>query len=489
MLFNSYIFIFVFLPITLLGYYLLNKFRCYKISQGYLLAASLYFYAYFNVSYLWIIVSSILFNFFINKMLHNTMKQQARKLILVFGLLCNLGLFVYFKYSNFFIDNINSIFGTSFFLEKILLPLGISFFTFQQVSYIIDCYRNEVPDYSFLHYASFVAFFPQLIAGPIVTHDEIVPQFEDISKKKPNFDNLSKGLYAFAFGLAKKVLIADLFGQVVTAGYADILGLNSTSAIVLMLAYTIQIYFDFSGYCDMATGIGLMFNINITQNFNSPYRAYSIPEFWQRWHITLTRFFKKYVYFPLGGNRKGKARTYVNILIVFLVSGFWHGASFTFVLWGCLHGIANALSKMFQKPIKRLHPVFNWLVTFIFINITWVYFRAPTIGDANSIIKTAFSLNFGSIPEAMASMFRPRILINLSSVINSVYFKLNSVPSLYYMAVALVLALFASMCMKNTNERIELFKPTVGRSIVTVILMVCSIVSLSGVSTFLYFNF
>ena len=204
MLFNSYVFIFLFLPITLVGYYLLNRFKRYTIAQAYLFAASIFFYAYFNIVYLWIIIASILFNYTASRLLHRPYAQAKRKLILIIALLCNVGLFVYFKYSNFLINNINAVFKTTFFLEKILLPLGISFFSFQQVSYVIDTYRREVPEYSFINYATFVAFFPQLIAGPIVLHDEIIPQFEDKENKRFNFDNFSKGIYAFAFGPCKE---------------------------------------------------------------------------------------------------------------------------------------------------------------------------------------------------------------------------------------------------------------------------------------------
>lgn len=489
MLFNSYIFIFLFLPLTLLIYFFANHLKKYNLAQAFLLCASIVFYGYFNTSYVWIIVSSILLNYTISKLLHKVSLQPARKALLIFALLSNLGMFMYFKYFDFFIININTIFATDFTLKNILLPLGISFFTFQQVSYIVDSYRNEVPDYSFLHYGTFVAFFPQLIAGPIVLHNEIVPQFLDIKKKRFNFDNFSRGLKAFVFGLAKKVIIADLFGRVVAAGYKDISGLTSISSILLILSYTIQIYFDFSGYCDMATGIGLMFNINITQNFNSPYKAYTITEFWQRWHITLTRFFKKYLYFPLGGNRKGKIRTYVNIFIVFLVSGFWHGANFTFILWGALHGVANIVTKIFSKRINKLHSAFNWIVTFIFINITWVYFRAPSIGVANTIILKAASLGGGSISGEMLSAFRPSFLITVLTSINQTFALLNSMPRTLYMILYMGFAMVALLCMKNTNERIDKFKPTIYSSIVVSALLVISIISLSSVSTFLYFNF
>ena len=260
-----------------------------------------------------------------------------KKAIFIIGLLSNIGILFYYKYMGFFIQNINVLFKTNFLITKLLLPLGISFFTFQQLSYVIDSYLGRVKTYSFRQYVLFVTFFPQLIAGPIVLHDEIIPQFKNIDKKTFNWNNFSEGLMAFSFGMAKKVIIADSFGNVVNYGFANLAGLDSTNAIFTMLSYTIQIYFDFSGYCDMATGIAKMFNIDLPINFNSPYKALSITEFWKRWHITLTRFLRTYIYFPLGGNRKGQCRTYLNLFIVFLVSGLWHGANYTFIVWGILH--------------------------------------------------------------------------------------------------------------------------------------------------------
>ncbi|QQO10192.1 MBOAT family O-acyltransferase [Breznakiella homolactica] len=409
-----------------------------------------------------------------------------RKIWLILALFSNLAVLLYFKYYDFFFININRIFGSSFALKHLLLPLGISFFTFQQLSYIIDSYRGEVPDYNFLDYALFVTYFPQLIAGPIVTHDEMVPQFADESKKRFQFEQFSKGLYAFAFGLAKKVLIADTFGNAVTWGYSNVGLLNSTNGILLMLFYTFQIYFDFSGYCDMATGIGKMFNIDITMNFNSPYRALTIVDFWKRWHITLTRFFTRYVYIPLGGNRKGQARTYLNTMIVFLISGLWHGANWTFVLWGFLHGAFSIITRIFKNFFDKLHPAFSWIITFLFINLSWIYFRADSISQANAIIKIIGGLNFGNIKPDFIQPFASKFAIMFLSQIP--YIRLFANPS-YLMIIFVFFAMTAVLIMKNTNERIESFYPTRGRLVVTTVLVFWCIVSFAGVSVFLYFNF
>lgn len=489
MLFNSYIFVLLFLPLSLIGYFLCNR-KNYTLGKAFLLGMSLWFYAYFNIQYLPIIVGSILLNYACSWGLINREKTVEKRLILLVALLANFGALFYFKYYDFFIENINIVFRSSFTLKHLVLPLGISFFTFQQVSYVIDSYKGEVPQYNMLDYALFVTYFPQLIAGPIVTHDEIVPQFADTSKKHLQFESFSKGIYAFAFGLAKKVLIADTFGAAVEWGYANVEGLNSTNAILLMLFYTIQIYFDFSGYCDMATGIGKMFNIDITENFNSPYRALTIMDFWKRWHITLTRFFTKYVYIPLGGSRKGKFRTCVNTLIVFVVSGLWHGANWTFLFWGLLHGIASVINRLFKPKIESWHPAFNWLCTFLFVNVGWVYFRANSISQGTQLLKQIGKMEFGAIAENLASPFMLSEIkafvqgLDMLGLPGSVIFAPQRT-----MICWLFFAIFAVLFMKNTNERIDAFKPTIGRALTSVIVLVWCILSFAGVSVFLYFNF
>lgn len=359
MLFNSYVFIFLFFPLCMVGYFGLNKLKWYNLAQLFLLGMSLWFYGFFNPSYLPIILVSMVFNYGATYVMGKTENKVLKKAELIFAILANIGVLFYFKYYDFFIGNINVLFKTDFTLKNILLPLGISFFTFQQVSYVVDAYRGEVQQYNFLQYASFVVYFPQLIAGPIVTHDELIPQFGDLNKKRFNWDNFSKGAFMFALGLAKKVLIADTFGIAANWGFANIASLDSTNAILTTLAYTVQIYFDFSGYCDMAIGIGQMMNLELPVNFDSPYKALTITEFWSRWHKTLTRFFTRYIYIPLGGNRKGKARTYINTMIVFLTSGLWHGANWTFILWGVIHGAFMVVTRHWKKWFEQLHPALS----------------------------------------------------------------------------------------------------------------------------------
>lgn len=292
------------------------------------------------------------------------------------GVLVNLGLLYYFKYLDFTIDNVNRIFHMDFALRNIVLPLGISFYTFQQMSFVIDSYWKKMGAYSFLDYCLFVSFFPQLVAGPIVLHQEMIPQFQDIRNRKVRFENLLPGMEYFMIGFAKKVLVADAFARICDAGYDNLLELNSLSAVLTIAAFTLQIYFDFSGYCDMAVGLGRLFNIHIPVNFQSPYKAVTISDFWKRWHMTLTRFLTAYLYIPLGGNRKGLLRTCVNTMIVFTVSGLWHGAAWTYVLWGVFHGMAMVVSRVGKKWLERVPKWLLWLGTFSFVNVAWFFFRA-----------------------------------------------------------------------------------------------------------------
>ena len=404
MLFNSYVFMLAFLPLTLLGYFLLGKLpRRVQLNKVFLVLASFVFYGYNNPSYVPIIAGSILVNYALSQLMLSQEKKAVRLPLMLLGLAINLGVLFYFKYHDFFFDNMNHAFGLHLTLNRVALPLGISFFTFQQLSYVIDSYRRTVPRYNILDYSLFVTFFPQLIAGPIVLHSEIVPQFADPKNRSFNFDNFAPGLYAFARGLVKKVIIADTFAAAVDAGFASALTLNTAEAWFVAIGYTLQLYFDFSGYCDMATGVALMFNIQLPINFNSPYKSLNIREFWQRWHITLSRFLTTYIYFPLGGSRKGMARTCINLMIVFLVSGLWHGAGWLFLLWGLMHGAASVFYRLFRKQYDALHPALQWLINFGFIVVAWVFFRAASLTDALAIVKSMFMMDFAPISSSITS--------------------------------------------------------------------------------------
>lgn len=487
MLFNSYIFILVFFPLCLLGYFGLNHLGRYTMSQAFLLGMSLWFYCYFNPSYLAIIVISILANYGFTQFMGRTQNPHLKRAEMILAVLLNIGVLFYFKYFDFFLMNMNRFFHTDFVLRNILLPLGISFFTFQQVSYLVDAYRGEVQQYSLLQYASFVSYFPQLIAGPIVTHDELIPQFMDESKKRFNWDNFARGLFMFALGLGKKVLIADTFGLAANWGFGNVQILDTTNAFLTSLAYTIQIYFDFSGYCDMAIGIGHMMNLELPVNFDSPYKALTISDFWKRWHKTLTRFFTRYIYIPLGGSRKGNLRTYRNIMIVYWISGIWHGANYTFILWGILHGLFSVLYRWKQRWFDALHPVMNWLITFTFVNLTWILFRANSIGDALVLFKALLRMEIGPVNANITNAFLlPELELLIHKIPHLQYFLwYPNALLLFFFGGAMVLILGA----RNAREHMLAFRPNIKNMLAAALLLFWCVMSFSGISTFLYFNF
>lgn len=483
MLFNSYLFVLCFLPVTLIGYFLINR-ASDTIANVFLLGMSLWFYGYFNPVYLWILGGSIVVNYLFSVLIRGD-KASLSKWMTVLAVLFNIGLLFYFKYFDFFIENINRAFGTSFALRNILLPLGISFFTFQQISYIVDTYRGEASDYGFLEYAVFVSFFPQLIAGPIVLHGELIPQLRDKAKRIWNWENFSEGMMIFAIGLFKKVEIADTFGRVVDFGFSNTSTLTSLDILLVMLSYTFQIYFDFSAYSDMAVGIGKMFNFELPMNFNSPYKSATVTEFWKRWHITLTRFLRTYIYFPLGGSRKGQGRTYRNILIVFLISGLWHGANWTFVLWGLLHGIVNVVERMTMKaePVKWRRTV-HYGLTFLFLNVTWLLFRADSVSQWWKMLGRMLAFRGRGITISLDDTF----FTVANHLANVLHHSISGTQIFGAVFPFFLLACFL-ICLKGKNVFAMKFQTNWKSLFITGILLLISILSFSRESAFIYFNF
>ena len=471
MLFNSYEFIFLFLPITLIVYFTLNRFGKNRLAKGWLVLASLYFYSYFNKKYLILIIASIVVNYFVGKLLEEKKDVVVRKVLLIYGVVFNVGMIGYYKYYDFFVENINYIFKTNIPLLHILLPLGISFFTFQQLSFVIDSYYRKNLRYDFLSYSLFVTFFPQLIAGPIVLPTEMLPQFESEENKKINWANMNRGLYIFSIGLAKKVIIADSIASFANAGFDMMESLNFVEAWLTSISYTLQLYFDFSGYCDMAIGIGLMFNILLPINFNSPYKSTNIQEFWQKWHMTLGRFLANYLYIPLGGNRKGEKRTLLNLLIVFLISGIWHGAGWNFIIWGMLHGICILIHRVWKNSKRKMNKFIGWFITMNLVNIFWVFFRAKDLASAFKVIKGMF--NFSTIGQNVDEIFRT---INGSSAYRDA-------------RDMLILGIILVIFFKSSIEKKEKFKEGIFNIIFIVGLFCISIIFLEYKADFLYFNF
>ena len=486
MLFNSYEFIFLFLPITFFIYFYLNKKHLTEASKGFLVFASLFFYSWWSIAYLPLIIISMLFNYSLGRELSKNQKAKKyynKKTILTIGITFNLLLLGYFKYSDFFIENFNTVFSTSVPLLHLLLPLAISFYTFQQIAYLVDSYRSETKEYDFLNYAVFVTFFPQLIAGPIVHHAEMMPQFAKLKNKVTNYHNIALGLFIFSMGLFKKVAIADTFAIWATRGFDATEQLDMALAWITSLSYTFQLYFDFSGYTDMAIGIALLFNIKLPINFNSPYKATSIQDFWRRWHITLSRFLKDYIYIPLGGNRKGESRTYLNLFATFVLGGIWHGAGWTFVFWGVLHGTALVIHRLWQSLGFKLNRVLAWFITFNFINIAWVFFRAKEFDDALKVLHGMF---FGTVilPGSFESKFAT--LKEFGVIFGGGW--LTEIYKDPFILLWLILASIGVIFFKNSMEWKDSFKANY-LYLTSTILLFLSIFLLSRKSEFIYFNF
>lgn len=382
-----------------------------------MIAASLFFYAWWNPAYLGLILASMFFNFFIGRLLAYGKGAKRNKIILITGIAGNLFALGYFKYANFFIASISSFTGVGWNIEHIVLPLAISFFTFQQITYLVDTYRGQTKEYSFLHYALFVTFFPQLIAGPIVHHSEMMPQFSSSEKKGMDYGLIAVGLSIFCLGLFKKVAIADPLAPYAAETFAVAASGNMLTLFEAwkgVLTYTFQLYFDFSGYSDMAIGLAALFGIRLPLNFNSPYKAYSIIEFWQRWHMTLSRFLKDYLYIPLGGNRKGATRRYINLMITMLLGGLWHGAGWTFIIWGGLHGLYLVINHAWRQA-RQLYSylghsnlstrILSRSLTFFSVAIAWVFFRADSYSSAIVMIKSLFGYGGIAWPEKEIDKF------------------------------------------------------------------------------------
>lgn len=474
MLFNSYGYLFLFLPIALAGYFALQ--RSSTIALIWLVAASLFFYAWWNPWHTPIVLASMAFNFWVG--LRIMASAGNKRAWLWLGIAGNLLLLGLFKYTHFALAVVADFSGWTHWqslVPQFALPLGISFFTFTQIAYLVDTARGKVDETNPLHYALFVTFFPHLLAGPILHHKEMMPQFADTTNRVFNADNFARGLFLLALGFGKKVLIADPLGEAANAGYGNIDALGFSGAWTTTLAYTFQIYFDFSGYTDMALGAALMFNIRLPVNFDSPYLAANIQDFWRRWHITLSRFLRDYLYIPLGGNQGGGLRIAASIMVTFLLGGLWHGAGWTFIVWGGLHGAALIVYRLWQRVGFRFPKTFAAIITFFFVHITWVFFRAQHLGDAMSMIGK---------------------LVPTGSDWNALQF--NSWPSLAsvglpYSAPSVGIMLLAAACLTllpmNSDRLAAGFSARKRECVWAVVLMTLGTLTLGQVTQFLYFNF
>ena len=506
MLFNSYLFLFVFLPVTCAGFFVIG--RCSRpVAAGWLALASLAFYAWWDIRFVPILIGSVLWNFAAGLViLHLRRRGQIRMSLvaLAVGVGTDLAVLGYFKYVNFFIEMANNALGTTLSPLAVILPLGISFFTFTQIAFLVDTVRTEVEEYNFVHYVLFVTYFPHLIAGPILHHREMMPQFADRRTYAPSFDGFAVGIAYFAIGLVKKCLVADGFAPDATAVFnaaAQGHTLGALDAWKGAIAYTLQLYFDFSGYVDMAIGLSAMFGIRLPLNFNSPYKAASIVEFWRRWHMTLSRFLRDYLYVSLGGNRKGPARRHINLMLTMLLGGLWHGAAWTFVVWGGLHGIYLVINHTWAaiKPKAILSQVpatlrhaFSVAVTFLAVVLAWVFFRAADLHAALAMLAAMSGWNGLGWPSPSVPTDIELLLLTL---------RLPSYVITWKFLLTYPVALFVVFALPNSQQLLEperfgrsarvpfAWKPNIAWAVVMAVGVSACVLLFASASEFLYFQF
>jgi alginate O-acetyltransferase complex protein AlgI len=495
MLFNSYQFVFVFLPVVLLVFFYLGRLNR-SWAASWLALASIVFYGYWSIKYVPLLLGSVTFNYVCGRALSRRAQTAKGRSLLIIAISANLLLLGFYKYTDFFLASINDIAGTQIPLLAIVLPIGISFFTFTQIAFLVDAYRGMAREYSFTHYLLFASYFPHLIAGPILHHAEIMPQFQSSVPYRFSGRSFALGITIFAIGLAKKVLIADHFGAMASpifdAAHEGV-PIPLFAAWMGVFAYSFQLYFDFSGYTDMAIGISRLFGVDLPINFFSPYKSASIIEFWQRWHMTLSRFLRDYLYFPLGGNRKGVFRRYVNLMVTMLLGGLWHGANYTFVVWGGVHGAFLVVNHAWRAASGRLSGGESALglrsawatlaarcATFLCVSVAWVFFRANDLGSASNLLRGM--AGFGG--RHMSEVAAQRLLI-------------RSIPELELSLFGAGILVWAMPNTRQISDRLELAfsrdAPGVFyRRIVpatTGVVLALALVGMRRVSSFLYFQF
>jgi D-alanyl-lipoteichoic acid acyltransferase DltB (MBOAT superfamily) len=474
------------------GYFYLNHKKLTTASKSWLLLSSLFFYSWWNIAYLPLILTSIFINFSIARLIINKDERKnktiSKKLLLQIGIVFNIGLLAYFKYADFFISNTNILFNTDIGLLNLALPLAISFFTLQQIAFLIDTYEGLAKEKNFLNYSIFVTFFPQLIAGPIVHHNHMMPQFVSVKNKVKNYKNIAMGLFIISLGLFKKVVIADTFSIWASAGFDSAISLNFFEAWATSLSYTFQLYFDFSGYIDIAIGAALLFNIRLPINFNSPYKATGMIDFWKRWHISLTNFITTYIYTPIvrSFNKLTFNNAMIATVITFLIAGLWHGASWMFVIFGGLNGLGIVVNHYWHKKIKiKINKILAWLITFNFVNITFVFFRAKEWNDAIKVLESMFSFRNIIMPIGLENKLF--FLKDIGIRFEASY--LSAINGNSRTALFILFGLFIVLTFKNSTQLIDNFKFNYRTILLSGIAFIYGILSLNKVSEFLYFNF
>ncbi len=482
MQFNSFIYILAFLPLTVAFYFIANRLNNTS-GKLVLLAAGIVFYAYADWSVLIVLGISLALNYGFSCAIVRGKKWRA--VYLWVPIVINIGLLLYFKYLNFAITNINLVFSKEIPLKELVLPLGISFFTFQQIAYIVAVYRGELEKNRVLDYLVYILYFPKILMGPLTEPADFIGQLNDFSLKKFNWDNLAYGIRIFSLGLFKKVMLADVFAKAVTWGYTNLDAASSMDLILVMLFYTFEIYFDFSGYSDMAVGASLMLNITLPINFDSPYKAVSVRDFWKRWHISLTKFFTKYIYIPLGGSKKGLFFTCANTMLVFFVSGVWHGANWTFLLWGILHGAFSVYDRIFDKYQKKICEPARWLCTFTLINILWLLFRSDTIQQWWEILTKIICFQNLNVSDGIVNAFKIQETTFLSNLLG-LKWAVENIRGFWLLVY--VLGGFG-ICLFFENNYRKLREGTWAMMAVSAVAFVWGFICLSSESVFVYFNF
>ena len=482
--FNSLIFIYLFLPAVTAGFFLAGK-HGRRAADGFLLAAGLVFYAFAGIPAALLLLASSAATFALTDCSRRVReKGRSGKAAFLLALFLNIGLLLFFKYTNFFLNTAGTLLQRQLPQPSILLPLGISFYTFSQLAFCVERYHGKLGSVTFPQYLLYVSYFPKLSQGPIMQPSAFFAQLSGENRMRPDARRFVTAAQMFTLGLAKKLFLADTFAKAAAFGYQNYRNCTTFDVIIVMLSYTLQIYFDFSSYSDMASAVSLMLNIDLPLNFNSPYKAFSVTEFWKRWHISLTDFLRTYVYFPLGGSRKGKLRTYRNIMIVFLISGFWHGANWTFVVWGLLHGAAQCFERIFKKPLSYVPKIIRWFFTFFFVNVAWLLFGASSFEQWRYL--TAQLFNGGYIlNQELAGLLRiPGLraafqLLGLQ-VSDSVVFTVSAI-------VLLGAGLYICLFTKNLQER--RYRAGKPQLVMTALLLVLCAASTGTVSNFIYSNF
>jgi alginate O-acetyltransferase complex protein AlgI len=512
-LFNSYEFVFFYLPVVAIVFFWIAGIS-QRLAALWLTAASLFYYGWWNPKYVLLILASIGFNYCLGILIARARRDSGVTgrvwFLLAAAVIANLALLAYFKYANFFVENFNRMAGTGLGMADVILPLGISFFTFTQIVFLVDVYRGVAREYNFVHYVLFVTYFPHLIAGPLLHHRQMMPQFDDPKTYRPDIGNVCVGLTVFTIGLCKKVLLADqfaLFANPVFDVAAKGGELQLIEAWIGAIAYALQIYFDFSGYSDMAIGLSKMFNVELPVNFNSPYKATSVIEFWRRWHMTLSSFLRDYLYVPLGGNRHGIVRRHFNLMVTMLLGGLWHGASWTFVIWGGLHGAYLVINHAWRALCQRVQlpripggGILAGLATFVAVTAAWVLFRAEGLQSAILMLKGMAGLHGISLPAGFESLF-PELTsygIRFSGATPLAKLPMNMVPGWLTLGLMIVWALpntqewmgsSAAAGSPGLQRSWKPWRPNMAYALAFGLMFAVSVANFHKVSPFIYFQF